>query len=104
MKHLLRIALVTLTLGCWLHGFNVHAGGTVTAATEADLRAALVGGGTVTFAVDGTITLTSRLIITNNTVIDGTGHAVTLSGGGAVGVLLVNSGVKLTLSRLTIAN
>ncbi len=69
-----------------LNGFCAHAGGVVTAATEENLRAALVGGGNVSFAVDGKISLSSTLI-TNNTTMDATEHSVGLGGGGAVRVL-----------------
>ena len=71
---------------------------------EADLQAAVASGGIFTFGCDGVITLTTTLVVTKPTTIDGTGHAVTLSGNGAVRVFQVNSGVSLTLCNLTIAN
>jgi hypothetical protein len=49
-----------------------------------------------------TITLSSTLTLTQNVTIHGEG--ATISGGNAVRVLLVNSGVSLTLDNLTIAN
>jgi hypothetical protein len=56
----------------------------------------------------GTITLTllggGPITITNNTTIDGTGHNVTISGGGAVDVFVVFGTGMLTLNKLTIAN
>jgi hypothetical protein len=80
------------------------AAGVVANCDEASLRAAMAGGGAVTFACDGTITLTTTIFITNNTVLDGTGRLITLSGGGAVRALYVQPNVNFTLSHLTIAN
>ncbi|HTI97718.1 MAG TPA: choice-of-anchor Q domain-containing protein [Dongiaceae bacterium] len=82
----------------------VRAGGVVTGNTDAALRTALAGGGTVTFAGDGTITLTNGLSIASDTVIDGTGHHVTISGGGTNQIFNVSAGVSLTLKRLTVAD
>ena len=79
-------------------------GGVVVNCTEADLRAAMAGGGTVTFAGDGTITLTNTLTIAENAVLDATGHQVTLNGNNAVRVFSVNASATLTLINLTIAN
>jgi hypothetical protein len=79
-------------------------GGVVTDCTEANLRAAMSGGGLVTFASDGTITLAGTITNETDTVLDGTGHQVTLSGNNAVTVLQVNSGTHLTVAKLTIAN
>jgi hypothetical protein len=78
------------------------AGGVVTTCTEAALRAAMAGGGTVTFACDGTITLASTITNVSDTTLDGSGHKVTLSGGGSVRVLYVAT--SLTLIHLTISN
>jgi len=73
--------------------------------TESSLRAALQGFGLVSFAVDCTnISLASPITITNDVVIDGTGHSVTLSGGNSVRLLTVNNGASLTLRHLTLAN
>lgn len=80
------------------------AGGVVTGNTDAELRAALAGGGTVTFAFDGTIPLTNTLTIASDTVIDGTGHNVAISGGGAVRILWVNNGANLTLKHVAVLN
>src|SRR5580765_4693124 len=82
----------------------VLAAGVVTSADEASLRTALVGGGTVTFSVSGTITLANSIIITNDTVLDGSGQAVTISGSNAVRVFYVNSGAQFSLNNLSIAN
>src|SRR5438309_304677 len=58
-----------------------RAAGVVTNCTEADLQAALIGGGQVTFACDGALELSSTLVITNDTALDATGHEVTLNEG-----------------------
>lgn len=81
-----------------------RAGGIVTSCTESSLRAALAGGGTVTFACDGTITLANTISNSLNTVLDGTGHEITISGGSNVRVYYVATNVALTLTNLTIAN
>jgi predicted outer membrane repeat protein len=92
---------VALSLCCG--ALASYAGGIVGSLSEADLRAALAGGGTVSFAVDGSFTLTNTLQITNSVTMDGTGHNVTISGGGAVRVLSVSPGANLVLSHLTIS-
>src|ERR1035438_68317 len=80
------------------------AAGVVTNCTEADLRAAMAGGGTVTFACDGTITLTSTITVEHDTTLDGSGHQVSISGNGAVRVFSVNPNISFTLVNLTITN
>ena len=47
------------------------------------LNTALQAGGTVTFAIDGAIVLTNTITISNNVILDGTNHSITISGGGA---------------------
>jgi uncharacterized repeat protein (TIGR03803 family) len=76
----------------------------VASPTEAALRAALANDAPMTFACDGVIPLLSTVSITRDTVIDGAGHQVTLSGGGLVRVLSVDSNVTLTLRNLTLAD
>jgi len=83
---------------------DLRAGGVVGSPDEASLRAALAGGGTVTFDCDGTIALADSLRITNGTSLDASGHSISLSGGNAVRVLWVETNVLLTLKNLTIAN
>jgi predicted outer membrane repeat protein len=100
-KHILGI-LVLLALA--LPAAPAHASGVVTVCDEAHLRAALAGGGTVTFACSGTITLTAEIVIAADTTIDGSEQDVTISGNHAVRVFYVNSGVALTLHGLTVAN
>jgi hypothetical protein len=82
----------------------IQASGVVNTPDETALRAALVGGGTVTFGVDGTISLMRPLTITNATAIDAAGHAIILSGNNAVRVFEVNNGVQMTVRNLTVTN
>lgn len=97
------LQIVVLSLAI-CHAGPVRAAGTVTVCTEASLRTALTGGGTVKFACDGTITLTSPIVMSLDTVLDATGHSIVLSGHQTVRVLLVNTGVKAVLNHLTVAN
>jgi uncharacterized repeat protein (TIGR03803 family) len=78
--------------------------GIVINCTEANLRTALAGGGTVVFACDGTITLTNSIEVMQDLVLDGTGHQITLSGNHAVPLFYVNTNTSLTLSNLTLAD
>ncbi len=80
-----------------------RAAGVVSSCDEASLLSAISGGGTVTFACSGTITLTATITIFADTTIDGTGQNVTISGGNAVHVFSVLSGIQLNLNKLTIA-
>ena len=88
---------------CLLMREPAWAAGVVTSCTEASLRAAMAGGGTVTFACDGTITLASSISNSVNTILDATGHQITISGTNKVQVFCVNSNVTLSISNLTIA-
>src|SRR6185503_6996133 len=75
---------------------------------EADLRAAVSQGGTIRFDCDGIIKLSTNLVIARDTIIDGTGHDVTISGAGDTRVFWIEgtnlSWVYLTLRKLTIAD
>jgi len=87
--------------------FLCQAGGVVTNCAEGDLRAALVGGGIVTFECDGILTLSAPLFITNDTTMDASGHDLILIEGPVVEMfrlLQVNPGVTLALNHLTLAN
>ncbi len=99
--HILGI-LILLALA--LPASPAHAGGVVTVCDEAHLRAALAGGGTVTFACSGTITLSAEIVIAADTTIDGSGQDVTISGNDAVRVFIVNEGVTFNLLGLTISH
>src|SRR5690348_4389214 len=59
---------------------RTFAGGPVTSATEASLRAALNGGGLVTFSNDFAITISQAVVINQAaTTIDAGGHNVSIS-------------------------
>jgi hypothetical protein len=78
--------------------------GEVVAMDQAGLLAGLAAGGNVTFADNGTIVLSQTVVISQDTILDGSGHTVTISGNNAVRVFSVNQGVQFTLKNLTIAN
>jgi hypothetical protein len=82
----------------------VRGSGVVTNCTEANLRAAMSGGGLVTFACDGTITLADSITNATDTILDARGRQVTISGGNAVRVFYVNTNTALTLANLSIAD
>ena len=94
--------LVLLALA--LPASPAQAGGVVAICDEAHLRAALAGGGTVTFTCSGTIVLTNTITIADDTSIDGGWEAVTISGNDAVRVFTVQEGAALTLNALTVAH
>jgi len=94
-----------LHLGSWMGSTVRTAATTVTIAAMTLLPSGLArASGTVTFACDGTITLANTISNSVNTVLNGTGHQITISGNTAVRVFYVNTGTSLTLSNLTIAN
>ncbi len=79
-------------------------GGTVGGAcTEAELDAALAGGGTVTFACGGpkTILILSQKTISQSTTIDG-GGIITITGGLATRLFFVNGGGSLSLRDIVL--
>jgi predicted outer membrane repeat protein len=80
-----------------------QAAGVVSACDEASLKAAISGGGTITFACNGTITLTSTITLSGNTALDGTGHTVTISGNNSVRLFTVPAGMSLSLTHLNLA-
>src|SRR5450759_4051405 len=94
----------TLCAATLLPSGFVYAAGVVTNYTETNLRAAMAGGGTVTFACDGTITLSNTITISADTILDGSGHQITISGNNSVRVFHVNNDVSFTAMNLTIAN
>jgi hypothetical protein len=96
-KHALAVLMIVLPLA-------VRAGGVVTIPTEANLRAAMAGGGLVTFACDGTIKLTSTITNEVNTALDASGHQITISGNDSVRVFFVNSNVSFTALNVIIAS
>jgi hypothetical protein len=58
----------------------------------------------VTFATNGSIVLTNTITISANVILDGSGHSITISGGGAVQLINLPAGLSLTLRNLTLAN
>lgn len=80
--------------------------GNVASCSEAAFKAALAGGGLVTFSTgDCTIVLTSSAIINAPTTIDGAGQNVVLSGGYAVQIINATASVgTLTLRNITLIN
>jgi hypothetical protein len=82
----------------------VFSAGVVTNTHETTLRNALAGGGTVTFECDGVIVLSNTIVIATDTVLDGSGHSVTISGNGAIRIFTVNTNVNFVLKNLVLAN
>jgi hypothetical protein len=99
MKRMRFLISSVVTLAC---AQIVLAGGIVNTADEASLRAAMSGGGLVTFNCDGTIVLGGTLIFDADTVLDASGHDITLNGNGAVRVFNVPQGISVTLSNLAV--
>jgi predicted outer membrane repeat protein len=99
---------ISFALPVLLPGAVTYAAGVVTPCSEAAFKAALSGGGNVTFGCSGTITLTSEAVITADTVIDGSGQNVILDGNATTRHLrLVSTAANprsLTLRQLTLNN
>lgn len=96
-KAFLKLLLeLLLTVGLLLTGsypLTAKAGGTVTDCSKygpdpGTLQAALVGGGTVTFACSGTI-IVPQIDLQADTIIDATGQSITLSGNNTNTVLQI---------------
>jgi hypothetical protein len=96
------LVLLAILLSLAVPPSPARAGGVVSVCNEAGLLGALSGGGTLTFTCSGTIVLTNTIPISEDTTIDGSGQEVTISGGGAVRVFDVSSGVTFNLNELTI--
>jgi len=88
----------------WLLPLSSFGGGVITNCTEANLRAAMAGGGLVTFACDGTITLVKTITNDVDTTLDASGRQIIISGNKSVRVFFVNSNVSFTALNLTVAN
>ena len=88
----------------FLFSHRGNASGVVTNCTESDLRAALAGGGLVTLACDGTIGLSNTLVLSANTIIDGSGRDVVLHGMSTNRVLVVSAGISCALTNLKVFN
>ncbi len=98
----LRSLAVLMAILCF--SSNAVASGVVAGADESSLLAAMAGGGTVTFAVDGTIFLTNSIVVSNDTVLDATGRNVAISGSNAVQIFIVNSNTILAMTNLTLTD
>jgi predicted outer membrane repeat protein len=61
------------------------------------------GSDTINFGVSGIMTLTSKLLVTDDLTIDATGHTVTVSGNSLVRVLEITATKTLSLTGITIA-
>ena len=94
-----------MAVSTWFFPFSISAGGVVTNCTEANLRAAMAGGGTVTFACDGVINLAATITNAVDTMLDGSGHHVSISSASFdVRIFYVASNATLALDNLDIAN
>jgi len=77
----------------------------LTSASVSDLRIAMLNGGTITLAFDGTLTLTNTLVVfVNNTVIDATGHSVTIDGNSSVRIFDVPTNIAFKVINLTLSD
>jgi hypothetical protein len=86
-------------------GFQASAGfaaGVVSGCTEVAFRQALVGGGSITFTGDCSITLSQQIPIFQRTTVDALGHNVVISGGNAVA--LFDVATNLTLRGVSLVN
>jgi hypothetical protein len=97
-KRTLALAGGTLALSLAANG----ATSIVTQPTEAALRDALAGGGSVSFACNGAIILSNAVVVTNDTVLDGSGYDVTITGQDRA--FVVSSNVTFTAINFAIAN
>jgi uncharacterized repeat protein (TIGR03803 family) len=70
----------------------------------AALSVVLIGPNTITFNADATVILAATENISSDTIVDGNGYNVTISGNNNCGVFFANPGVHLTLQNLTVAN
>lgn len=83
---------------------SARADGVVTNCSEPDLRAAMREGGTVTFACDGTITITNTIVVTNSVDLDASGREIAISGGDTVEVFAVAPDVQFTISNISVVH
>lgn len=92
------LVLLTLTIPA----SHAYAGGVVTVCDEAHLRAALAEGGAATFTCSGVIALSTEIVISVDTSIDGSGQDVTISGNNVTRVFKVNPETALVLRHLAV--
>jgi hypothetical protein len=101
---LLALSLLSVNLPS-VHARSISAKA-VSLCTEEELNNAIrdtTVGGTITFDCDGTIKLTSPIIIRKSLTLDGNGHTVILDGNSSVRVFFVEN-AQVTLNHLTIIN
>jgi hypothetical protein len=77
---------------------------TITSPDEASLRAAANSGGVINLAFDGTLYLTNTTTLERDVTLDGSGHAVKISGNNAVRLFKVAPGVHARFLNLTLAD
>jgi predicted outer membrane repeat protein len=97
----LALLVAALTPARPAHAAGVVGNGTLASCTEAAPTAALLGGGTVTFNCGGpaTILLLTEKVISQNTVIQGSG-VITITGGLATRLFRVDAPASLTLNDI----
>lgn len=96
--------LLAFLLGGLLSAAPVRADVVVTNCGEAELVAAVAAGGLVAFSGSCNLTLTAPINIAADTILDGNGQTVTVSGGNSNRIFNVASGVNLTIRGLTLSN
>ena len=92
------------TIGVSVICFSALGSGTVSNLTQADLKAALVGGGTVLFATNGTLTLTNTISIPVDTTLDSKSNHVIISGGNTVRLFQVATNITFAVKGLVLAD
>lgn len=75
----------------------------LTSASFSSLQTALESPGTITLSFDDTIVASNILEIAFDTVLDASGHTITLSGNGSAPVFYVDPGVNFKIINLTIS-
>lgn len=104
LHHIIALIVLTcLTLFTLSSAPLAHAGGSVeNCADDSAFSSVLIGGGTVTFNCGtATILLSSTKTISANTTIDG-GGTITLSGGFARRLFVINGGITLNLKNIVL--
>ena len=97
-----RLVTILVLLALMLPASPARAAGVVGICDETHLRAALAGGGTVTFSCSGTIGLTAQITIGADTTLDGNGQTVSIFGNFVVRMFMVPAGSSLTLRHLSL--
>src|SRR5882724_2938109 len=100
--YLWRVFALAALVG-WQSSVRADTNTILTSASVSDLRIAMLNGGTITLAFDGTLTLTNTLVVfANNTIIDASGHSVTISGNNNVRIFDVPTNLTFTARALTL--